>query len=126
MSLPPFVAMLYLPSPYSWVCVFLAIFFLFVNTGPANTILANVTRHPIRATAFAINILVIHALGDVISPPLIGLIADRSDLGTALLIVSVLILVAGVLWNLGARHLDEETRRVTEAESPGGPVPTPP
>jgi hypothetical protein len=116
-ALPPFVAMLYVPFPYAWICVFLAIFFLFVNTGPANTILANVTRPQIRATAFAINILVIHALGDVISPLLIGLIADRSELGVALLIVSVLILAAGVLWNLGARYLDEETRRVTEAES---------
>jgi MFS family permease len=124
-ALPPFVAMLFVPFPYAWILVFLAIFFLFVNTGPANTILANVTRHPIRATAFAINILVIHALGDVISPPLIGLIADRSDLRTALLVVSVLILVAGVLWNLGAQHLDEETRRVTQAESPTGPVLTP-
>ena len=100
---------------FRWIIV--AVFFLFFNTGPANTILANVVRSDIRATAFAINILVIHALGDVISPPLIGLIADRSDLRTALLIVSVLILVAGVLWNLGARHLDEETRRVTEAET---------
>ena len=34
--------------------------------------------------------------------------------------MSALILVAGVLWNLGARYLDEETRRVTEAES--GPI----
>jgi hypothetical protein len=117
LALPPFVAMLFVPTPYSWICVFLAIFFLFINTGPANTILANVTRNKIRATAFAINILIIHALGDVISPPLIGLIADVSNLRTALLVVSVLIVAAGVLWNLGARSLDEETRRVSEAET---------
>ena len=119
---PPFVAMLYVPFPYAWGCVFLAVFFLFINTGPANTVLANVTRHRIRATAFAINILVIHALGDVISPPIIGLIADLSDLGTALLVISVLILAGGLLWLAGARYLDEETRRVTEAETPAGPV----
>jgi MFS family permease len=122
-AFPPFVAMLYVPFPYAWACVFLAVFFLFVNTGPANTILANVTRHRIRATAFAINILIIHMFGDAISPPLIGLIADESDLGTALLCVSVLILVAGILWVSGARYLDAETRRVTEAETPAsGPV----
>jgi nitrate/nitrite transporter NarK len=113
----PFVVMLYTPSPYSWGCVFLAIFFLFLNTGPANTILANVTRHRIRATAFAINILIIHALGDVISPPIIGLLADLSNLGTALLIVSFLILLAGVLWVMGARYLDAETARISEAEN---------
>jgi hypothetical protein len=121
-SFPAFVAMLYVPFPYAWGLLFVVVFFLFVNTGPANTILANVTRHRIRATAFAINILVIHALGDAISPPLIGLIADLSNLGTALLIVSVLILAGGVLWLMGARYLDAETRRVTEAESQPGPV----
>jgi MFS family permease len=118
-SFPAFIAMIYVPFPYAWGFMFIAIFFLFINTGPANAILANVTRHKIRATAFAINILIIHALGDVISPPLIGLMADRSNLGTALTIISVLILVAGVLWNMGARHLDAETQRVTGSDAAG-------
>jgi MFS family permease len=123
LAFPPFVAMLYVPFPYAWGCVFLAVFFLFLNTGPANTILANVTGHRIRATAFAINILIIHTLGDAISPPLIGLVADLSSLGTALLCVSALIVVAGVLWIAGARHLDAETRRVSDSETPAaGPV----
>ena len=119
-AFPAFVAMLYVPFPYAWGCVFVAVFFLFINTGPANTILANVTGHSIRASAFAINILVIHALGDAISPPLIGLIADLSALGTSLLVVSFLILVGGALWVWGARYLDDDTRRVTEAETPPG------
>jgi hypothetical protein len=45
-----------------------------------------------------------------------------SNLATALLIVSGLILVAGVLWNLGARSLDADTRRVTDAETVISPV----
>ena len=116
-ALPAFVAMLYIAVPYylglrvpgrSSSCS---------STPGRRTRSWRTSPAPqIRATAFAINILVIHALGDVISPPLIGLIADRSDLRTALLVVSALILVAGVLWNLGARYLDEETRRVTAAE----------
>ncbi len=56
---------------------FLAVFFLFFNTGPANAALANVTPPAIRATAFALNIFIIHALGDAISPPLIGWIAGK-------------------------------------------------
>jgi MFS family permease len=116
-AFPPFVAMVFVPFPYAWGCVFLAVFFLFVNTGPANTILANVTRDRIRATAFAINILIIHLLGDAISPPLIGLIGDLANLGTAFVMISVLILLAGILWILGARHLDAETRRVSDAEA---------
>jgi len=116
-AFPPFVAMLFVPFPYAWGCVFLAVFFLFINTGPANTILANVTRHQIRATAFAINILIIHALGDAISPPLIGLVGDYASLGTALLACSFLILIAGVLWIRGAKYLDEDTAAISKAES---------
>lgn len=123
-AFPPFVAMLFVPFPYAWGCVFVAVFFLFINTGPANAILANVTRHHIRATAFAINILIIHALGDAISPPLIGLVGDLANLGTALLLVSFLILVAGVLWLQGAKYLDEETAAISKAGAvAAGPKP---
>lgn len=116
---PFFVAMLFVPFPIGWVMVFMAVFTLFFNTGPANTILANVTRSEIRATAFAINILLIHALGDAISPMLIGFLADLSNLHTAFMIVSLLIPVAGLLWVLGAKHLDADTAKVESAgESP--------
>jgi hypothetical protein len=64
-----------------------------------------------RATAFAINILVIHALGDVISPPLIGLVADATNLDTAFLCTSAMILVGGVLWCYGSRFLDADTAK---------------
>ncbi len=113
---PFFLAMLFMPFPAAWGVLFVAVFFLFFNTGPANTILANVSRSPIRATAFAINILIIHALGDAISPTVIGGIADLANLHTAFLVVSVLILAGGGLWVAGSRFLDEDTRRTTEAD----------
>lgn len=118
---PFFLVMLYIPFPLAWVPLFLAVFLLFFNTGPANTVLANVTRPQVRATAFAVNILVIHMLGDVISPPLIGLITSVADLHTAFLIVSVTIPAGGLLWVAGARFLDADTRRAADA----GPVPLP-
>ena len=108
---PCFVGMLFVPFPYAWGLLVPALFLLFFNTGPANTILANVSRSPIRATAFGINILIIHALGDAISPPIIGKIQDLASLHTAFLIVSVLILVGGILWVLGARYLDDDTKQ---------------
>ncbi len=108
---PLSVAMLYAPFPWAWVVIFLACFCLFFNTGPTNTILANVTHPGMRATGFALNIFLIHALGDVPSPLLIGLISDRFDksMTVAFLIVSVLILVGGLLWLWGARYLQRDT-----------------
>lgn len=114
-SFPATVGMLYLPFPTAWVLIFFAVFFLFVNTGPANTALANVTPPTVRATAFALNILIIHALGDAISPPLIGWIADRSSMTTAFLAVSGTMVIASVLWLVGARFLPADTERVERA-----------
>ncbi len=107
---PFFLAALYAPFPWIWVFIFLTVFCLFFNTGPTNTILANVIHPARRAAAFALNILVIHALGDVISPVIIGLLSDRlHDLGQAFLIVGLTILLAGLLWLAGAPHLHRDT-----------------
>ncbi|MBP3958864.1 MFS transporter [Gemmata sp. G18] len=110
-AFPFFLGMLFVSFPLAWAFLFVAVFFLFFNTGPANTILANVTRSEIRATAFAINILVIHALGDAISPLIIGFVSDLSSLHTAFVGVSMLIPISGVLWIWGAKYLDEDTAK---------------
>lgn len=107
---PFFLATLYTPFPYAWIFVFLACFCLFINIGPSNTILANVTHPSIRASGFALNILVIHALGDVISPPLIGVLSDKYDMNIAFLVISGFILVSGIFWLAGSRYLQRDTQ----------------
>jgi MFS family permease len=119
-AFPFFLGMLFTPILWTWVLLFVAVFFLFFNTGPANTILANVTRPLLRAPGFAINILVIHALGDAISPSVLGFIADEASFQTAFIAVSFLIPISGVLWLWGARYLDEDTRRAEAAAAPAG------
>lgn len=106
---PLFLGVLYCPFPAAWVFVFLAVFCLFFNTGPTNTILANVTHPAMRAAGFALNIFVIHALGDVISPLLVGLIADKYDMNAAFKVVGLMFLVAAACWLLGARYLARDT-----------------
>jgi MFS transporter, Spinster family, sphingosine-1-phosphate transporter len=108
---PLSILMLYVPFPWAWIVIFLACFCLFFNTGPSNTILANVTHPAIRASAFALNILVIHAFGDVISPLVIGAITDASDknMNIAFLFVSATVLLGGVFWLCGARYLARDT-----------------
>ena len=115
LAFPFTLLMLRTPFPFAWVFVFLAIFFLFFNTGPANAALANVTPPATRATAFALNILMIHALGDAISPPLIGWIAGQTNMNTAFLTVSAMMVVASTLWLLGARYLGRDTAAIEAA-----------
>ncbi|HJT76093.1 MAG TPA: hypothetical protein VJ739_02735, partial [Gemmataceae bacterium] len=110
LAFPMILLILVTPFPWAWVFLGLAVFCLFFNTGPTNTILANVTHPAVRASAFALNILVIHALGDAVSPPVIGLIQDKTgSLNAGFAFVSVLVLVGGVLWLWGARYLARDT-----------------
>lgn len=109
---PVFLAVLYLKVSFLWVWVliFLTCFCIFFNTGPTNTIIANVTHPSLRAAGFALCIFVIHALGDVISPVIIGLLNDYfHDMNKAFLIVGLALLMSGVLWLWGARYLARDT-----------------
>jgi MFS family permease len=112
---PFFVATLYTPFPAAWVPMFFAIFFLFVNTGPSNTALANVSLPAVRATAFAVNILVIHALGDVQAFWLLGYIGGHTNMHVAFLFVSGIILLSGVAWLIGVKYLPADTAAVETA-----------
>jgi MFS family permease len=123
---PLTLLMLVTPFPYCWAIIFLAVFCLFFNTGPSNTILANVTPAPIRATAFAVNIFVIHLFGDALSPPLIGFIADRWSLVAGFVLVSVMMLVGGVIWLWGARYLEADTEGAPRLLNVSGGMSTPP
>ena len=117
LAFPCTLAMLKLPFPYAWIAVFGAVFFLFFNTGPANTALANVTSPAMRATAFAINIFLIHAFGDALSPPLIGWVKNRTNWDTAFGLVSLMMVLASALWFIAARYLGKDTEAIEKIES---------
>jgi predicted MFS family arabinose efflux permease len=111
------------PFPLAWLFMFLAVFCLFFNTGPTNTILANVTHPAVRASAFALNIFIIHLLGDAISPPLIGMIYRRSNLKVGFAVVSLMMLLGGLFWIMGARYLERDTLRAPQSLDSSEPTP---
>jgi hypothetical protein len=84
------------------VWFFVAEFLLFLSTGPVNVATVNVVPAGMRAMAMAMSIFAIHLLGDAISPPIIGFLADRNGLAEAVLIVPIAIAVSGVLWSATA------------------------
>jgi len=110
---PFMVATIYAPFPWIWPLTFLTCFCLFFNTGPTNTILANVTHPSLRSAGFALNIFLIHAFGDVISPVVIGVVGDRYSMNRAFLVVSFMFVLAGALWLAGTRFLKADTERAT-------------
>jgi MFS family permease len=66
--------------------IFFAVVLLFVNNAPFHAILVNSVPPAIRASAMALNIVVIHACGDVISRFGVGKLSDSLAAGNATLI----------------------------------------
>ena len=114
---PIFIATLYVPFPAAWITMFFAIFFLFLNTGPSNTALANVSLPAVRATAFALNIFVIHALGDVQAFWLLGYIGGHTNMHVAFLFVSGIIFASGLAWLIGVKYLPADTAAIEAAQT---------
>ena len=112
LGFPCTLGMLYCPFPAAWIFIFLAIFFLFMNTGPSNTALANVTPPAMRATAFALNILIVHLFGDAFSPALIGFLKDHGSWNLSFLTVSTVMLIAGIVWLASMKALVRDTEAV--------------
>ncbi len=132
------LALLSTNPPVIYLSILAAETLMFVNTGPCMAIIANVVQPNLRAAALAISYAAVHFLGDIWSPWLIGKTADmfgdpetmRTSIGRALasigavptqvegqrpenLVAGLLILVpalliSGIVFLAGARHLPRE------------------
>jgi MFS family permease len=104
------IAILSPSLPLCLTAIGLAELFLFLNTGPLNTVLVDVLRSDRRATGFAITIFTIHALGDAISPAIIGSLSDIWGLRSALLITPLAVAVAAIFALRGCRFVEADQR----------------
>jgi MFS family permease len=104
-----------LTVPFAVMCFFgprgsmlpmlgLAMFCIFLGTGPLNAAIVNAVPANVRATAIALELFLIHALGDTPSPRLIGVVSDHSTLATGLGLTLVTMVVAAVLLFVGAGY----------------------
>ncbi|MBR4683062.1 MAG: MFS transporter [Elusimicrobiaceae bacterium] len=91
--LPPIWLGLFSSNLYAVLsCFGLAIIFLFLPTGAIAAALVDTTHTAVRAMAFALNIFIIHLLGDTLSPVLIGLLSNQWGLKLALLVCTAVVL----------------------------------
>jgi MFS family permease len=104
LTLPCGAMVFFGPSAWAVPALFAAEFFLFLNTGPLNAAIVNSVTGPVRATAIACNLFIIHCFGDTFSPQIIGYLSDRvQSLRLALGATLVFLIISCIiLWN-GAR-----------------------
>ena len=88
--------------PVYMAAIVIAEVLVFISTGPVNSAIVNVVEPDRRATAVALSILAIHLLGDVPSPPLIGIVSDKTSLEHAMLILPFAFAASGLIWVFAA------------------------
>jgi len=85
------------------VGVFVAEFFLLLNTGPLNAAVINSVGPHVRAAALSLNIFIFHLFGDVPSAALIGVLSDKYSLQVAFMGPVVAIALSSTILFYGMR-----------------------
>lgn len=105
LAVPPALLCFFGPPSLTLPGLAIAIFLIFLGTGPVNAATVNAVRPEIRATALAGQLFIIHALGDAISPRIIGAVSDRSNLALGLGSTLITLVLASVIFFIGARFV---------------------
>jgi len=81
-----------------------AAFFLLLNTSPLNAAVINSVGAHVRATAIAVNIFIIHILGDVPSPTMMGWVADHRSLQVAFVLPVIAMAISSAILFAGMKY----------------------
>ncbi|WP_458401466.1 spinster family MFS transporter [Candidatus Avelusimicrobium sp.] len=98
--------------PFALISFFVAITFIFMPLGPISASLVALSGRKVRSMAFALNIFLIHALGDAASPALIGQVSDAFGLKIAVLGCCAVMLPASILMYYTAKIARAEGRLI--------------
>ncbi len=102
LAVGPAVLAFFGPKQWTLPALGVAIFFIFLGTGPVNAATLNAVPANLRAMAMAGQLFAIHVFGDAFSPKLIGIVSDRSNLRWGLGITLITMLVGAVIFFIGA------------------------
>jgi sugar phosphate permease len=103
LGVPVMIVALFTRSRIMVPAIALAAFFLLLNTSPLNAAVINSVGAHIRATAIAVNIFIIHILGDVPSPTMMGWVADRRSLQAAFALPVIAMAISAAILFYGMR-----------------------
>jgi MFS family permease len=104
LALPAMIAAVFVTGRAMFPAILLAEFLLLLNTGTLNAAVVNSVGAHIRASAIAVNLIVIHLLGDAFSPVLMGYISDRRSLTTAFIAPIIAIAISAAVLIYGMRY----------------------
>lgn len=103
LGVPVMIVALFVRGHIMIPAIAVAAFFLLLNTSPLNAAVINSVDAHIRATALAVNIFIIHILGDVPSPTMMGWVADKRSLQAAFVLPIVAMAISSAILFYGMK-----------------------
>lgn len=103
LGIPFMIVALFATGPLMIPAIAVAAFFLLFNTAPLNAAVINSAGAHIRATAIAVNIFIIHILGDIPSPTMMGWVADRRSLQAGFILPVIAMGISSAILFYGMR-----------------------
>ena len=103
LGVPVMTVALFVKGPLMIPAIACAAFFLLLNTSPLNAAVINSVGAHIRATALAVNIFIIHILGDVPSPTMMGWVADHRSLQMAFVLPIIAMVISSAILFYGMK-----------------------
>ena len=103
LGIPVMIVALFTKGPLMMPAIGVAAFFLLFNTAPLNAAVINSVGAHIRVTALAVNIFIIHLLGDVPSPTMMGWVADKRSLQAAFVLPVIAMGISSAILFYGMR-----------------------
>ena len=104
LGVPFMIVALFTSGPAMLPAIAVAAFFLLLNTSPLNAAVINSVDAHIRATAIAANIFIIHILGDVPSPTMMGWVADHRSLQIAFVLPVIAMVGSSAILFAGMKY----------------------
>jgi MFS transporter, Spinster family, sphingosine-1-phosphate transporter len=107
LGVPVMILALFATGPIMIPAIAVAAFMLLLNTAPLNAAVINSVDAHIRATALAVNIFIIHILGDVPSPTMMGWVADKHSLQAAFILPVFAMAISSAILFYGMKFAPE-------------------
>jgi MFS family permease len=104
LTVPPALLCFFGPRSLMVPSLAVAVFLVFLGTGPVNAATLNAVPANLRAMAMAGQLFALHIFGDMFSPALIGLVSDHSNLRIGLGITLITFLLGSAIFFLGSRY----------------------
>jgi len=107
-----FAALYFLKGTGQYITLLIMGITIMVFIAGASAVTQDVIHPGLRATSYAIAVIVQHLLGSSLAPIIIGRIYDLSDIKTAMSILPFILVIGAVLFYLGSRYYEKDMEKV--------------